>query len=120
MLAAADRLEGIQGSGVPGDQGVEEMPQGGQGLVFGGTVAGELVDKAAGQAGGDPEDTLYRGSYPSRKTTLEAEQLLLAEQEGAVPTSFTGSAAVVDHAVGDKRVVARDLPHLNVPLADIA
>ena len=35
VLAAADRLEGIQGSGVTGDQGVEEMPQAGQGLVFG-------------------------------------------------------------------------------------
>ena len=35
VLAAADRLEGIQGSGVAGDQGVEEMPQAGQGLVFG-------------------------------------------------------------------------------------
>ena len=53
MLAAANRLEGIQRCGVTGDQGVEEMPQGGQGLVFGGTVAGELVDEAAGQAGGD-------------------------------------------------------------------
>ena len=27
--------KGIQGSGVASDQGVEEMPQGGQGLVFG-------------------------------------------------------------------------------------
>ena len=35
VLAAADRLEGIQGGGVAGDQGVEEMPQAGQGLVFG-------------------------------------------------------------------------------------
>ena len=35
------------------DQGVEEMPQGGQGLVFGRAVAGELVDEAAGQAGRD-------------------------------------------------------------------
>ena len=35
VLAAADRLEGIQGGGVAGDQGIEEMPQAGQGLVFG-------------------------------------------------------------------------------------
>ena len=53
MLAAADRLEGIQGSGVTGDQGVEEMPQGSQGLVLGRAVAGELVDEAAGEARGD-------------------------------------------------------------------
>ena len=26
MLAAADRLEGIQGGGVASDQGIEEMP----------------------------------------------------------------------------------------------
>ena len=103
-----------------GDQGVEEMPEGGQGLVFGPAVAGELVDKAAGQAGGDPEDTLYRGSYPSRKTTLEAEQLLLTEQESAVAAAFCGPTAVVDHAVGDKRVVARGLRHLNVPLTELA
>ena len=51
--AAADRLEGIERCGVAGDQGVEEMPQGGQGLVFGRAVAGELVNEAAGQAGGD-------------------------------------------------------------------
>ena len=53
VLAAADRLEGIQGGGVTGDQGVEEMPECGQGLVLGRAVAGELIDKAAGQAGGD-------------------------------------------------------------------
>ena len=53
MLAAANRLEGIQGSGVSGHQGVEEVAQGGQGLVLGGAVAGELVDEAAGDAGRD-------------------------------------------------------------------
>ena len=53
VLPAADRLEGIQGGGVTGDQGVEEMPEGGQGLVFGRAVAGELIDEAAGKAGGD-------------------------------------------------------------------
>ena len=50
MLAAADRLEGIQGGGVASDQGIEEMPEGSQGLVLGRAVAGELVDEAAGQA----------------------------------------------------------------------
>ncbi len=35
------------------DQGIEEMTQGGQGLVLGGAVAGELLDEAAGEAGGD-------------------------------------------------------------------
>ena len=39
-LAAADRLEGVERCGVAGDQGVEEMPEGGQGLVLGGAVAG--------------------------------------------------------------------------------
>ena len=51
---------------------------------------------------------------------FKRERLLLAEQEGAVPTAFSGSAAVVDHAVGDKGVVARGLRHLNVPLTDTA
>ena len=48
------------------------------------------------------------------------KRLLLAKQEGAVAAAFAGSAAIVDHAVGDKGVVARDLPDLNVPLADLA
>ena len=54
VLPAADRLEGIQGGGVTGDQGVEEMPQGGESLVRSGAVAGELVNEAASQAGPDP------------------------------------------------------------------
>ena len=54
MLATADRLEGIEGSGVPGDQDVEEMPQGGQGLVLGRAVPGDLVDEAAGEAWRNP------------------------------------------------------------------
>ena len=33
------------------DQGIEEVTQGGQGLVLGGAVAGQLVDEAAGEAG---------------------------------------------------------------------
>ena len=53
MLAAADRLKGIQGGGMAGDQGVEEVAQSGQGLVLGRAVAGEIVNEAAGQAGGD-------------------------------------------------------------------
>ena len=72
MLAAADRLEGIQGSGVTGDQGVEEMPQGSQGLVLGRAVAGELVDEAAGEARGD---------------LGEIKALILAPGEEAPPAS---------------------------------
>ena len=83
MLAAAHRLEGIQGGGVPCDQGVEEMPQGGQGLVLGGTVAGELVDEAAGQAGGDPG---------------KIEALILAPGEEAPHDAGVGAAGV---GVGD-------------------
>ena len=79
MLAAADRLEGIQGSGVTGDQGVEEMPQGGQGLVLGRAVAGELVDEAAGEAGGDPG---------------ELETLILAPGEEAGDGAGVGAAGV--------------------------
>ena len=36
-----------------GDQGVEEVPQGGKDLVLGGTVCGQRVMAAAGEAGGD-------------------------------------------------------------------
>ena len=39
VLAAADRLKGIQGGGVAGHQGIEEVPEGGQGLVLGRSVA---------------------------------------------------------------------------------
>ena len=39
---------------MPGHQGVEEVPQGGQGLVLGRAVAGELVNQAAGEAGRNP------------------------------------------------------------------
>ena len=51
VLAAADRLKGFQGGGVAGHQGIEEVPEGGQGLVLGRAVAGEFVDEPAGQAG---------------------------------------------------------------------
>ena len=54
MLAAADRLEGIQWGSVADEEGVEEMPQPGQGLVLGRAVPGEIVDEAAGQAGRNP------------------------------------------------------------------
>ena len=39
VLSAADRLEGIEGSGMTDDQGVEEVSEGGQGLVFGCAVS---------------------------------------------------------------------------------
>ena len=48
------------------------------------------------------------------------KRLLLAKQESAVATPFAWPAAVVDHAVGHKGVVARNLPDLHVPLADLA
>ena len=83
MLAAADRLEGIQGGGVPGHQGVEEMPQGGQGLVLGRAVAGELVDEAAGQAGGN---------------LGELEVLILAPSEEAPHDAGVGASGV---GIGD-------------------
>ena len=67
MLAAADRLEGIQGGGVPGDQSVEEMPEGNQGLVLGETVAGELVNEAAGQARRDLGISRCSSSHQARK-----------------------------------------------------
>ena len=54
MLPAPDRLEGVERRGAPGHQGVEEMPQGRQGLVLGSAVASELVEEATGQAWGDP------------------------------------------------------------------
>ena len=68
---------------MPCDQGVDEMPQGGQGLVLGGTVAGELVDEAAGQAGGDPG---------------KIEALILAPGEEAPHDAGVGRAGV---GVGD-------------------
>ena len=65
------------------DQGVEEMPQGGQGLVFGGTVAGEVVNEAAGQAG---------------RNLGKLEVLLLAPGEEAPDDAGVGAAGV---GIGD-------------------
>ena len=79
MLAAADRLEGIQGGGVPGDQSVEEMPEGSQGLVLGGTVAGEVVNEAAGQA---------------RRDLGELKALILTPGEEAPHHTRIGAAGV--------------------------
>ena len=59
------------------------MPQGGQGLVLGGAVAGELVDEAAGQARGDPG---------------ELEGLQLAPGEEAAHHAGVGAAGV---GIGD-------------------
>ena len=42
MFLAAERLEGIERRGMPGDQDVEEVPHGSHGLVLGGTVSGAL------------------------------------------------------------------------------
>ena len=44
----------------------------------------------------------------------------LAEQEGSVAAPLPRPAAVIDHPVGDKRVVAHGLPHLNVSLSPVA
>ena len=45
------------------------------------------------------------------------ERLLLAEQEGAISAPLPESAAIVDHAVGDKRVAARGLPNVDKALS---
>ena len=60
------------------------------------------------------------GVVDPEKTTQAGERLLLAEQESAVPAPLSGPAPVVDHAVGNKGVVARGLPDLHVPLTDVA
>ena len=60
------------------------------------------------------------GVVDPEKTSQAGEGLLLAEKESAVATALPGPAAVVDHAVGNKGVVARGLPHLHVPLTDVA
>ena len=83
MLAAADRLEGIQRGGVTGYEGVEELPQGGQGLVLGRPIPGELVNETASQAGGDPE---------------KLEVLLVAPGEEAPHDAGIGAAGV---GIGD-------------------
>ena len=92
MLAAAHRLEGIQGGGVTGDQGVEEMPQAGQGLVFGRAVAGELVDEAAGEAGGD---------------LGEFEVFILAPGEEAPHYTRVGAAGVGIGDSGGEELIGR-------------
>ena len=75
--------KGFKRCGVTGDQGVEEMPQGGQGLVLGRAVAGELVDEAAGQA---------------RRDLGELKALILTPVEEAPHDAGIGAAGV---GIGD-------------------
>ena len=54
---------------MPSDQGVEEVPQGSQGLVLGRAVPGELVDEAAGEAGRHPGELEGLQLAPGEKAT---------------------------------------------------
>ena len=90
MLPAADGLEGIERDGVPGDQGVEEMPQGGQGLGLGGAVAGELVEEATGEAG---------------RNLGDLEALLLAPGEEVADDAGVGSAGVEIGGPGGEELI---------------
>ena len=47
--------ERVQRHGMASHQGIEEMAQGGQGLILGGVIARQLVEEAAGAAEGDLE-----------------------------------------------------------------
>ena len=77
-----------------GHQGVKEMPEGSQGLVLGRTVAGELVDEAAGQAGGDLGDL---------------EVLLLAPGEEAPHDTGVGAAGVrIGDAGGEELIGSKE------------
>ena len=51
MLDPPDRVKGIQDDGVARDQGVEKMPQAGEGLVLGGGRHRQVPKEATGQAG---------------------------------------------------------------------
>ena len=53
---------------VPRHQGIEEVTHGGQGLVLGGAVAGQLVDKATGEARGDLAELEVLGLAPGEET----------------------------------------------------
>ena len=83
VLPAPHGGERVQSHGMADDQGIEEMTQGGQGLVLGGAVAGELVDEAAGEAGRD---------------LAELEVLVLAPGEETANDAGVGAAGV---GVGD-------------------
>ena len=93
VLAAADRLEGIEWRGVPGHQSVEEIPQLGQGLVLGRAVPGELVDEAAGAARRDPG---------------EIEGLQLASGEEAPHHAGVGAAGVGIGDPGGEELIGRE------------
>ena len=75
---------------MPGHQGVKEMPQGGQRLVLGRAVPGELVDEAAGQGGG------HQG---------EIKMLLLAPDEKAPHHAGIGAAGVGIGEPGGKELI---------------
>ena len=94
VLPAPHGGERVQSHGMARDQGIEEMPQGGQGLVLGGAVAGQLVDEAAGEARGD---------------LAELEVLVLAPGEETANDAGVGAAGVgVGDAGGEELVGGKE------------
>ena len=85
------------------DQGIEEVTQGGQGLVLGGAVAGQLVDEAAGEAGGD---------------LAELEVLILAPGEETANDAGVGAAGVGVGDAGGEELVGGEQGIASGPLED--
>ena len=85
------------------DQGIEEVTQGGQGLVLGGAVAGQLVDEAAGEAGGD---------------LAELEVLVLAPGEETANDAGVGAAGVGVGDAGGEELVGGEQGIASGPLED--
>ena len=95
VLPAVDRLEGIQGRDVPGQQGVEEVPQGGQGLFL---APGEEAPHHAGKGAAAGEIRASKNSSVANSTWTPARSR----------TAGTDRAGSRSWEVGSRTVSARD------------
>ena len=95
--------ERVQRHGMASHQGIEEMAQGGQGLIFGGVVTGQLVEEAAGAAGGD---------------VAKREVLVLAPGEEAANEAGVGAAGVGVRDPGSEELIGGEQGIFPGPLED--
>ena len=103
VLLAPHGGERVQRHGMASHQGIEEMAQGGQGLVLGGAIAGEVVKEAAGAAGGD---------------LAKREVLVLAPGEEAANEAGVGAAGMGVRDTGGEELIGGEQGVFPGPLED--
>ena len=95
--------ERVERHGMASDQGIEEMAQGGQGLIFGGAITGEVVEEAAGAAWGD---------------LAKREVLVLAPGEEAANDTGVGAAGMGVRDPGGEELIGGEQGIFPGPLED--